>query len=195
MKLISFDIFDTVLIRKCGLPENIFPIVAEKLFPNDLAFQQEFVQSRIYRTVVLSRTNPNYTLYDIYNTDIVESFQPYTQQQLIDCELSVEEEMLTRNNTIVETIEKYRQKDYTIAFISDMYISQEFIKKILVREHIFQDGDQLFVSNTVKKRKDDGSLYDYVQELNKPSLWKHYGDNRKSDYKEARKKGIEAHLY
>ena len=26
MKLISFDIFDTVLIRKCGLPENIFPI-------------------------------------------------------------------------------------------------------------------------------------------------------------------------
>ena len=71
MKLISFDIFDTVLIRKCGLPENIFPIVAEKLFPNDLAFQQEFVQSRIYRTVVLSRTNPNYTLYDIYNTDIV----------------------------------------------------------------------------------------------------------------------------
>lgn len=194
MKLISFDIFDTVLIRKCGLPENIFPIVAEKLFPNDLAFQQEFVQSRIYRTVVLSRTNPNYTLYDIYNTDIVESFQPYTQQQLIDCELSVEEEMLTRNNTIVETIEKYRQKDYTIAFISDMYISQEFIKKILVREHIFQDGDQLFVSNAVKKRKDDGSLYDYVQELNKPSLWKHYGDNRKSDYKEARKKGIEAHL-
>lgn len=88
MKLISFDIFDTVLIRKCGLPENIFPIVAEKLFPNDLAFQQEFVLSRIYRTVVLSRTNPNYTLYDIYNTDIVESFQPYTQQQLIDCELS-----------------------------------------------------------------------------------------------------------
>ena len=169
MKLISFDIFDTVLIRKCGLPENIFPIVAEKLFPNDLAFQQEFVQSRIYRTVVLSRTNPNSTLYDIYNTDIVESFQPYTQQQLIDCELSVEEEMLTRNNTIVETIEKYRQKDYTIAFISDMYISQEFIKKILVREHIFQDGDQLFSSNAVKKRKDNRSLYDNVQELNKPS--------------------------
>jgi FMN phosphatase YigB (HAD superfamily) len=194
MKLISFDIFDTVLIRKCGLPENIFPIVAEKLFPNDLALQQEFVQSRIYRTVVLSRTNPNYTLYDIYNTDIVESFQPYTQQQLIDCELSIEEEMLTRNNTIVETLEKYRQKDYTIAFISDMYICQEFIKKILVREHIFQDGDQLFVSNAVKKRKDDGSLYDYVQELNKPTLWKHYGDNKQSDYKNARKKGIEAHL-
>ena len=37
MKLASFDIFDTTLIRKCGKPENIFYLLAHKLYPNDKA--------------------------------------------------------------------------------------------------------------------------------------------------------------
>ena len=37
MKLASFDIFDTTLIRKCGKPGNIFYILAHKLYPSDKA--------------------------------------------------------------------------------------------------------------------------------------------------------------
>lgn len=32
MKLVSFDIFDTTLVRKCGAPENIFYLLANRIF-------------------------------------------------------------------------------------------------------------------------------------------------------------------
>lgn len=35
MKLATFDIFDTTLLRKCGSPEVVQPIVAHRLFPTD----------------------------------------------------------------------------------------------------------------------------------------------------------------
>ena len=31
-KLASFDIFDTVLIRKCGSPENIFYLLSRRIY-------------------------------------------------------------------------------------------------------------------------------------------------------------------
>ena len=46
MKLASFDIFDTALIRRCGKPENIFYLMAERLYPNDITKQQDFVEWR-----------------------------------------------------------------------------------------------------------------------------------------------------
>ena len=35
MKLASFDIFDTTLIRKCGVPENIFYLLSKYLYPEN----------------------------------------------------------------------------------------------------------------------------------------------------------------
>ena len=46
MKLASFDIFDTTLIRKCGNPENIFYLLAHKLYPTDDAKGADFLQWR-----------------------------------------------------------------------------------------------------------------------------------------------------
>ncbi|MBR5824614.1 MAG: hypothetical protein IKY67_10795 [Paludibacteraceae bacterium] len=46
MKLASFDIFDTALIRRCGKPENIFYLMAERLYPGDEGKQREFVEWR-----------------------------------------------------------------------------------------------------------------------------------------------------
>lgn len=40
IKLVSFDIFDTVLIRRCGKPDNIFLLLAMFLFPDDVAKQE-----------------------------------------------------------------------------------------------------------------------------------------------------------
>lgn len=193
MNLASFDIFDTVLIRKCGKPENVFPLIAESLFPEDTAMQQEYVQWRVYRNEVMARTNPNYILEDIYDTDAIDSFRPYTRQQLIDREERKEQEMLTCNPTTMKIVESYRKQGYTIAFISDMYLREDFIKEILVQEGILQDGDYLYVSSSKGHRKDDGTLYDYVREQLHPSNWEHFGDNKQSDYFMAKKKGIKAH--
>ena len=54
MKLASFDIFDTTLIRRCGKPENIFYLMAERLYPNDKVAQDGFVEWRKKRPMVVS---------------------------------------------------------------------------------------------------------------------------------------------
>ena len=54
MKLASFDIFDTTLIRRCGNPENIFCLMAERLYPDDEGKQREFVEWRKKRPMVVS---------------------------------------------------------------------------------------------------------------------------------------------
>ena len=43
MKLASFDIFDTTLIRQCGQPEMIFYLLAQHLYPNDKAKRDDFL--------------------------------------------------------------------------------------------------------------------------------------------------------
>lgn len=47
MKIASFDIFDTTLIRKCGKPQNIFYLLAQKLFYHNTELQKEFVIWRL----------------------------------------------------------------------------------------------------------------------------------------------------
>jgi len=191
MKLVSFDIFDTVLIRKCGKPENVYLLIAKALYPNDLARQDEFIKWRILRNSgVLEK---NYNISDVYATSDIESFSEFSYEQLIATELKIEEEQLTHNCCAMSILGNYRKQGYEIAFISDMYLSENFIQGILVREEISKKGDYVYVSNEVKCRKDDGSLFDYVRVKLHPDEWIHFGDNLMSDYKIPKSKGIKVH--
>ena len=89
MKLASFDIFDTTLIRKCGNPENIFYILAQKLYPNDKAKREDFIvwRKRAPRIVLKKLKKTELTLHDIYTAEGVVSFNEYDVQTLINKEL------------------------------------------------------------------------------------------------------------
>ena len=43
MRLASFDIFDTTLLRHCGRPEAVWNALAENLFPEEIDLQEAFV--------------------------------------------------------------------------------------------------------------------------------------------------------
>lgn len=191
MKLASFDIFDTVLIRRCGKPDQIFSLMAKHLYPGDVARQDEFIKWRISRNV--EGLDKNYVLDDVYATSDIKSFPEYTAEALIRMELKIEAEQLTRNNCAVSVLDEYRRKGYKIAFISDMYLYRDFIQRVLVRERIFKEKDRVYVSSEIGCRKDDGSLFDYVREELHPDEWIHCGDNEYSDCKIPEKKGIKIH--
>lgn len=190
MKLASFDIFDTVLVRKCGKPNNVFWLLAERLFPDDPLKQVEFAKWRIDRNSD-KRMNKNYTLTDVYSPVEISSFSEYDSNTLINEELRMESLVLTRNELVAQKLSSYREHGCHIAFISDMYLPKNFIENILRREDIMKDGDNLYVSNDLKKRKDDGSLFEYVnKELHHPKVWLHIGDNPYSDVLVPRRMGI-----
>lgn len=196
MKLASFDIFDTTLIRKCGKPESIFLLLAHRLYPTDAAKQNAFLiwRSGSRGRVHNRQTGNEYTLEDIYADDYLKGFREYTPQQLMETEMSTEKDSLIPNPDIIDKITDLRNNGYQIAFISDMYLPSSFLQNILSEYGIFTESDKIYVSCEENARKDTGHLYKKVRAELKPEKWIHFGDNRRSDYKMALNNGIEAHL-
>ncbi len=195
MILSSFDIFDTTLIRKCGESENIFYLLSQRLFPEDVALREDFILWRIAaenkaRARIEAGCEP--TLKDIYADCRVEDYAPYTAIELIEAEKQTEAQQLIANPAVRNLIEQKRCEGHTICFISDMYLDSHFLTDVLRREECLKEGEIVYVSCEHKARKSDGALYDVVKSKMHPKKWEHYGDNPQSDVKMARRKGIRA---
>lgn len=194
MKLASFDIFDTTLIRKCGKPENIFYILAHKLYPNDKAKREDFVLWRVGAESEARRRAPgkDVTIEDIYSSEELKGFGEYTTAQLIEAEKSIEAEQLTANPTIKDVIKEKREQGYTICFISDMYLPSAMLKEVLEREDCIKSNEFIYVSCEWNARKSNGALYKKLKEKLKPQEWEHFGDHPVSDVKMVKHYGIKA---
>ena len=194
MRLASFDIFDTTLIRKCGNPGNIFYILAHKLYPNDKAKREDFLLWRKGAESEARRRTPgkDVTIEDIYSSDELCGFAEYTPAQFIEAEMSIEAENLIANPAIKETICKKREEGYIICFISDMYLPSDFLKKVLEKEGCIGHDEQVYVSCEWNARKSNGVLYQRLKEELKPQQWEHFGDHAVSDVKMAKQNGIKA---
>ncbi len=194
MKLASFDIFDTTLIRKCGKPGNIFYILAHKLYPNDKAKRDDFLLWRKSAESEARRRAPgkDVTIEEIYNSEEIAGFAEYTPAQLIEAEKCVEAENLIANPAVKETIREKREEGYTICFISDMYLPSDFLKEVLEHEECIEHSEAVYVSCEWNARKSNGALYKKLKEQLKPRVWEHFGDHPVSDVKVAKRYGIKA---
>lgn len=186
MRLASFDIFDTTLLRRCGRPEAVWNALAENLFPEEMDLQEAFV--------VWRRNAQGETLEEKY--DGIDSsflyFSGIDKKGMMQAEEAVERAMLILNPSVCRLIEQRRAEGYRIAFISDMYLSSQFLQQVLESYGCCQAEDVVFVSCEHHARKDTGALYEVVRQALHPSEWLHYGDNLRSDVKMARRKGIRA---
>lgn len=193
MKLASFDIFDTALIRKCGKPENIFYLSAKQMFANDEMKGEAFVAWRKQAEQEACRRHKT------KNVTIVQIYQGFDEQGFgqtaafaIEIERKTEKENLQANPAIKEIMEEKRSFGYRICFISDMYLDAAFLKEVLIEQKLILPEEEIFVSCEWDARKSTGSLFKQVKDKYRPSLWEHYGDNRMSDYRIPRKQGIRA---
>lgn len=194
MKIASFDIFDTCVLRECGYAENAFYLLSRNLYPAN-QFKQECFYHWRYAAEKEAQARKNaetVTIYEIYRTLKANQFFEYTMEEYIQKEMDIETELLKAIPSTLKLIHEKRGKGYQILFISDMYLPSSFIKHILIREGIWQDGDYLFVSCEYGCMKRTGVLYDLISEKFHPDIWEHHGDNKFSDVQIPRRKGIKA---
>lgn len=196
MKLASFDIFDTVLIRKCGHPRNIFYLSAKRLYPDTASKREDFFlwRCRAEQEAAARTRSKNPTLAEIYDDTALSGFPEYTPEELMLAEKQTEKENLVVNPAVKTLIEKKRDEGFRICFISDMYLDSRFLSDILRESGCLLEDEPVFVSCEQGARKADGKLFDNVRRLLTPESWQHFGDNRHSDVKMPRKKGIKATL-
>lgn len=193
---VSFDVFDTCLIRRCGRPYKIWDLMADRLFEkDDSRGRLSFTGNRSLAEKKASYGSPYPTLNDIYQELNVTQWG-FEQNSIMILEMEIEEQELFPNPEMVKTVNQYRENGFKIAFVSDMYLPPEFIRKVLAKFGFCKDDDLVFVSAFCKASKNDGKLFDFVlkETKTKAKQWIHYGDNGRSDYRVPRSKGIKAFL-
>ena len=188
--IISFDVFDTLLMRKVYLPDDVFHLV-DIFLPKDSPLKGKFFQLRKNAQASVS-TESN--LDEIYlqikhETSLDEKFLNKAK----DLEMFTEEKVICPRKDIVQLCNETLQKGKSVYFLSDMYLSKQFIKKLLESNGIScVPIEHILVSSDIKMcKKSEGSLWDYYKErivLEKKAL--HIGDDIISDIENANKRGI-----
>ena len=104
MRLASFDIFDTTLLRRCGQPEEVWYRLASRLFPKEDDLQKAFVAWR--------KRAVGDTLADIYATidSAFLSFAGKSVAEMMQAEEAVERAMLILNPSVCRLIEQRREE-------------------------------------------------------------------------------------
>ena len=195
MRYITFDIFDTCLVRTCGSPDGVFEIMAKSILTSgNYADIADFVKIRKDGEFKARRIvkEQEISIYDIYAQCDFSVFTKISKEKILEKELEIEEKVLLPVYTIQEKIKKYRNKGVKICFISDMYLPEAFIRKVLVKFDLLKEEDGLYLSSSYLATKSKGKLFQYFKDENPNAnyfTWRHYGDNLRSDYLQAFRNG------
>lgn len=182
--VISFDVFDTLLIRPYVKPTDLFTHM-EKHF--DKPF---FAACRINAETNARKKLTNkqdITFKDIYE-EIDDNFKSMKQS-----ELDWEEMVLRPNPQILDIWDTAKKLGKKIVIASDMYLPQKFIAKVL-KKNGFNGYDKLYVSGDFNITKCHGTMFDKIitdMQIS-PNKILHIGDNKHCDYVVPRSKGIHA---
>lgn len=188
--VISFDIFDTLIMRQILVPEDLFDIVANKALKCGIN-KQDFKEMRLNAINKNSQPNPN--IYEIYDKMVKDGYLSETQSKLL-LKLELESEM----SVSVCRIEVKKLFDYAkengkkVYLITDMYLPSSFIERLLKR-HKIEGYHALYVSCEYRSLKSE-RLFAIFKETVKESKFLHIGDNKKSDGECALKNGIDVVL-
>ncbi len=184
-EIISFDIFDTLLLRPYVKPTDLF------LHLEKLEELKGFAQARIEAERKARKTHSHLediTIDEIYN-EITDKYK-YLKQKEMDLEMQV----LQPNPEMKEVYDYALSQNKDIIIVSDMYLTEEFLTKVLHKKG-YKNFKKLFVSSTERKTKGRKSLFLHIlKQLNtQAEKILHIGDNKKSDYENPKELDISSY--
>lgn len=201
MKIASFDIFDTCLHLQCGSEEQMFFILAYTILGdnaiNDDVYEFVRIRKNAEKEVRKKTTDEEITTSEIYSYCDFSSLTSLSNEQIKQTEFLIVKKLLLPITLSIKKIEYYRSQGWNILYISDMHLPQWVLRDVLLQNGLFiERSDRIFVSSEYCKTKNTGSLYEYIKKSlpDKIDKWIHFGDNRRSDYVNAKKYGIHACL-
>lgn len=194
-KVISFDVFDTLIFRPFSKPADLFYLIAEKLgYPDFERIRQE-LEWKAREKCDKEKKHREVTLNDIYEFIFEET--DISKEEGIQAELNAEYDMCFSNPYMLKVVWKLKKNNKRIIVTSDMYLNTKQIREILTLAG-YPEFDAYYVSSEQGKTKGEGSLYQFVKEKEKIKEKFdicHVGDNVISDIDQAEKQGITSFYY
>lgn len=201
--IISFDIFDTLLLRTVAIPRDVFSFVwekAEDIKLTDIS-GQEFMKLRM-EMERRARNKKKDQNREVKLSDIYAEFPGYIVsdiKKLERIEVETEKKLCYRNDFMWDIVQKFKAEGKRLVLVSDMYLQKSDIVDILETNGIETDiFEQIIISCEEKCSKQNGELFDilfeHLGDVDKKKIV-HVGDNKNADYQQPLNKGISAIHY
>lgn len=190
-KIISFDIYDTLVKRNVPYPRMLFDFVEKEYNRrhND-SLISGFRIARINAEKAVKEANPSreILLDEIYQL-LDEAY--INKEELKSIEIEQEIKFSEPNIALKKVFDHLIKDGKRVILISDMYLPQDAIEKVLKKCGI-EGYEKLYLSSQCGYRKKDGSLFDYVIKdlCESPKNIIHLGDRKKPDNIIPRLKGF-----
>lgn len=188
-KVISFDVYDTLIKRDVNNYKEVFKLLEYKCIERYGASYKDFSDIRINaERMAREKKQKEITIEDIYYQ--IKDCNAY---EIMGMEIELECILAQKNNDIQDIYNYCVRKKKRMIVISDMYLSKKTIYEI-IKKIGFCDFERIYVSSEYGVTKRNGKLYGAVlNDLNiKPSDILHFGDNARNDILMAAKNKIKS---
>ena len=191
--VISFDVFDTLILRSFGKPTDLFFMVGQKLeYPDFERIRREMEQKarkRKYRQCGHSEV----TFEEIW--EVMEEETGIAAEYGAGVEWKTELQYCFANPYFAEVVRILQEKHKKMIITSDMYLHRDQIRDLLQKAG-YPEFSEYYVSCEYGCGKGQGTLYQIVKENCGQGLkYAHVGDNEFSDQKRAKESGFDAYPY
>ena len=182
--VISFDIFDTLLMRRVLYPEDVFALLEQTSGIENFSKARQEAERKLYRE------GGQPALRDIYREvqkalllDEVKVGELYRQ------EIETEKKVLIPRKDMVGLMKRAVDEGKTVWLISDMYYPADMLREFLSNCGV--DGfHKIFVSCDYGEGKTQG-LYRMIQKETGVDSWLHIGDSPEADEAAALTAGLD----
>ncbi len=196
IRVVSFDMFDTLVVRPMLRPEGVFKLVGERChFEGDYTSIRKVAEMRARKN--RDSLCDDVTLDEIYeelaniapaDSDIVNSLKRE--------ELNIERELLKPRTGGRILYEYALSCGKEVIITTDMYLPRNFVEEVLLKNH-FKEYSSLYISSEQKLAKGTGRLFeriitDYSIKGIKPDEILHVGDNGNADVRVPERFGIKS---
>ncbi|MFL5747167.1 MAG: HAD family hydrolase [Niastella sp.] len=194
IKIVSFDIFDTLICRPFLDPDALFGLMAADV-NNITGKKVDFRSIRIAAdgSARAASKQGDITLDHIYQ-QIASNLNIDTTaaNKIKNLEIEYEKSILRKRSSVVEILEFAYRRGKRIILTSDMYLPKDTLKLILQNLGI-TSYHEFYLSNEVGLRKDSRTLFPYILEKENiaPDELLHVGDNIHSDIQIPQEIGVE----
>lgn len=209
IKTLSFDVFDTFLLRGTESEAERFHLFSEFILQKladdidgdyysaeALTIARAKAMQLSYRLRPFKKGCNEGSIYEVARSIAEYLGNRNLFSALIDLEIEFEAQMLRKNPIILDLLKKFKNNNRKIILISDMYLHANQIYKIIekIDPETLDYIDQVYSSADTILNKRSGTLYDFVQNdfslIGETTL--HIGDSFRSDVEMARNAGWNA---
>ena len=185
--VISFDVFDTLLLRPYLTQEDLwFDLGRRELGEKDgAAFLKARIAADKKTYAEATKRGGEHTLEEAYR------LMPKRYVSLMEKEERLQRECLAANPEMLAVWKRAGELGKTRIIVSDMYLSEAWFS-VTLKENGLGDYNALYVSSARQARKSSGKLFKIVKTdwIGKRVL--HIGDNVRSDVEKAEEVGFSA---